>query len=68
MKLISKNCCWTHYSRKNLREIRLEGADETLWLRGTTNEHGNEISLSVTCCKVTEQILIFHNGYSPWSW
>jgi len=39
-----------------------------LCLRGTTNEQGNEILLSITCGKVTEQILIFHTGYSPWSW
>jgi len=65
---MSKNCCWRHYSRKNLKEIWLKGEDENLWLRGTTNEEGNEISLSITCGKVTEQILIFYKGYSPWSW
>jgi len=37
----------------------MEGEYETLSLRGTTNEEGNEISLSITCGKVTEQILIF---------
>jgi len=68
VKWISKNCCWRHYSRKNLKEIWLEGEEETLWLRGTTNEEGNEISLSITCGKFIEQILIFYKGYSPWSW